>query len=144
MRLRLLLAAGTAAALAAGTAVSIGVSDVAHGSVTSTTAIALQGIHKIKHVIVIMQENRSFDSYFGTFPGAVGIPPGVCVPDPLHGGCVKPFVDQMGDKMDYSIALDNVPAGGNPNEGSMAKTWMKAAEENGIPAAFVIRDGKIA
>ncbi|MGH3497957.1 MAG: alkaline phosphatase family protein [Nocardioidaceae bacterium] len=31
------------------------------------------GIHKIKHVIVIMQENRSFDSYFGTFPGADGI-----------------------------------------------------------------------
>jgi thiol-disulfide isomerase/thioredoxin len=57
---------------------------------------------------------------------------------------VKPFVDQMGDKMDYSVALDNVPAGGNPNEGAMAKTWMKAAEENGIPAAFVIRDGKIA
>src|SRR5690242_6718271 len=26
----------------------------------------------------------------------------------------------------------------------MAKTWMKAAEENGIPSAFVIRDGKIA
>ncbi|MGH3302459.1 MAG: alkaline phosphatase family protein, partial [Streptosporangiaceae bacterium] len=32
------------------------------------------GIHKIKHVIVIMQENRSFDSYFGTYPGADGIP----------------------------------------------------------------------
>jgi len=32
------------------------------------------GIHTIKHVIVIMQENRSFDSYFGTFPGADGIP----------------------------------------------------------------------
>ena len=32
------------------------------------------GIHKIKHVIVIQQENRSFDSYFGTFPGADGIP----------------------------------------------------------------------
>ena len=32
------------------------------------------GIHKIKHVIVVMQENRSFDSYFGTFPGADGIP----------------------------------------------------------------------
>ena len=34
-----------------------------------------------------MQENRSFDSYFGTFPGADGIPmsdgvPTVCVPDP--------------------------------------------------------------
>ncbi|MDQ1456470.1 MAG: phospholipase, partial [Actinomycetota bacterium] len=33
-----------------------------------------QGIHKIRHVIVIMQENRSFDSYFGTYPGADGIP----------------------------------------------------------------------
>ena len=32
------------------------------------------GIHKIKHVIIIEQENRSFDSYFGTFPGAEGIP----------------------------------------------------------------------
>ena len=31
-------------------------------------------IHLIKHVIVIMQENRSFDSYFGTYPGADGIP----------------------------------------------------------------------
>ena len=43
------------------------------------------GIHKIKHMVVIMQENRSFDSYFGTFPGADGIPmkngkPTVCVP----------------------------------------------------------------
>jgi phospholipase C len=50
------------------------------------------GIHKIKHVVVIMQENRSFDSYFGTFPGADGIPPGVCVPDP-RGGCVRPYHD---------------------------------------------------
>ena len=43
----------------------------------STTASASSsggGIHKIKHVIVIMQENRSFDSYFGTYPGAAGLP----------------------------------------------------------------------
>ncbi len=32
------------------------------------------GIHKIKHIIVIEQENRSFDSYFGTYPGADGHP----------------------------------------------------------------------
>src|SRR5512133_1583802 len=51
---------------------------------------APRGIHKIKHVIVIMQENRSFDSYFGTYPGADGIPTGVCVPDP-RGGCVRPY-----------------------------------------------------
>jgi len=55
------------------------------------------GIHKIKHVIIVMQENRSFDSYFGTFPGADGIPtrhgvPAVCLPNPA-GGCVRPYRD---------------------------------------------------
>jgi phospholipase C len=55
------------------------------------------GIHKIKHVIIVMQENRSFDSYFGTFPGADGIPmkdgvPTVCVPNPA-GGCTQPYHD---------------------------------------------------
>ena len=55
-------------------------------------------IHKIRHVVVIMQENRSFDSYFGTYPGADGIPmrggvPTVCVPDPEHGGCQRPYHD---------------------------------------------------
>jgi phospholipase C len=57
------------------------------------------GIHKIKHVVVIMQENRSFDSYFGTYPGADGLPRDsagnftTCVPDPLAGHCQKPFHD---------------------------------------------------
>jgi len=52
-----------------------------------------EGIHKIQHVVVIMQENRSFDQYFGTYPGANGIPAGVCEPDPVNGGCVAPFHD---------------------------------------------------
>jgi phospholipase C len=62
----------------------------------------LTGIHKIRHVIIIMQENRSFDSYFGTYPGADGIPglagnPGTlpCVPDPVYGGCQHPFRDRQ-------------------------------------------------
>jgi phospholipase C len=59
-------------------------------------AAAPSGIHKIRHVIVIMQENRSFDSYFGTYPGADGIPRGACVPNGI-GGCVRPFHDG-GDK----------------------------------------------
>jgi len=47
---------------------------------------------------VIQQENRSFDSYFGTFPGADGIPmkngkPSVCVDNPETGACVAPYVD---------------------------------------------------
>jgi phospholipase C len=58
------------------------------------------GIHKIRHVVIIMQENRSFDSYFGTYPGADGIPglagnPGKvpCIPDLLHHDCQKPYHD---------------------------------------------------
>jgi phospholipase C len=31
-------------------------------------------IHTIQHVIIIMQENRTFDNYFGTYPGANGLP----------------------------------------------------------------------
>jgi phospholipase C len=62
------------------------------------------GIHKIKHVIVIMQENRSFDDYFGTFPGADGIPmrdgvPLVCVPDPSTKTCVRPYHDPNDENM---------------------------------------------
>jgi len=30
------------------------------------------GIQKIKHIVFIIKENRSFDQYFGTFPGADG------------------------------------------------------------------------
>jgi phospholipase C len=53
---------------------------------------------KIRHVVIIIQENRSFDHYFGTFPGADGIPmrkgkPRVCVPDPSTRRCVRPFPD---------------------------------------------------
>ena len=58
------------------------------------------GINKIQHVVMIVQENRSFDSYFGTYPGADGIPglagnpgPIPCLPDPKHHTCVEPYHD---------------------------------------------------
>jgi phospholipase C len=50
----------------------------------------------IQHVIIIVQENRSFDQYFGTYPGADGFPAHTCVPlDPAQPqrGCVGPFHD---------------------------------------------------
>ena len=67
------------------------------GSASSASATET-GIQKIKHVVIIMQENRSFDSFFGTYPGADGIPAKngqftVCVPDPRTGGCDKPYHD---------------------------------------------------
>jgi phospholipase C len=56
------------------------------------------GIHKIRHVIVIMQENRSFDSYFGTYPGADGLAmqngqPSACVPNSQTNQCQRPYPD---------------------------------------------------
>jgi phospholipase C len=46
----------------------------------------------IEHFIFIIQENHSFDSYFGTYPGANGIPPGTALPDYPGGPPVnRPF-----------------------------------------------------
>ncbi len=87
------------------------------------------GIHKIKHVIVIMQENRSFDTYFGTFPGADGIPmqngvPTVCVPDPKTKTCVKPYHD-----------TNNVNAGG-PHAQAAATADIDGGKMDGFIVSF--------
>src|SRR4051794_23994807 len=75
----------------------------------------LTGIHKIRHIVVIMQEKRSFGSYFGTYPGADGIPKRVCVPDPLHGGCRRPYHDRrarnFGGPHDHLDAVEDVDSG---------------------------------
>jgi phospholipase C len=84
---------------------------------------------KIKHIIVIMQENRSFDTYFGTYPGVDGIPmqngvPTVCVPDPKTGQCVKPYHNPA-----------DINAGGPHSEAS-AKTDIDAGKMDGFIKAF--------
>ncbi len=68
------------------------------GPLLSATPTPCQDIHCIQHVVIIMQENRSFDNYFGTYPNADGIPmasgtPTVCVPDPATQQCVRPYHD---------------------------------------------------
>jgi len=61
--------------------------------VRAQAASARPGMFKLDHLIFIVQENRSFDHYFGTYPGADGLPidptdgkPRACVPDPVLGG----------------------------------------------------------
>lgn len=51
------------------------------------------GLEKIEHFVFIMQENRSFDHYFGTYPGAEGVPAGISFPDPWDGTQVTPYHD---------------------------------------------------
>jgi phospholipase C len=46
----------------------------------------------INHFIYIIQENHTFDSYFGTYPGANGIPPGIRLAEKPDGPRIyKPF-----------------------------------------------------
>src|SRR5690349_381016 len=80
-------------------------------------------IHKIRHVVVIMQENRSFDSYFGTFPGADGIPmkngvPTVCIPGAAGQPCLRPYYRaanrDVGGPHTHSAAVADI-AGGRMN-----------------------------
>jgi len=61
---------------------------------------AAAGIGNLDHLVFVVQENRSYDHYFGTFPRGNGLPRKadgsfkVCVPDPAIGGrCRRPFHD---------------------------------------------------
>jgi len=58
---------------------------------------------------------------------------------------VEPFVKEMGEKMAYNVAIDEVPEGKEADEGLMARNWLAASGESGIPVAFIVnKDNKIA
>jgi phospholipase C len=93
------------------------------------------GIHKICHVVVIMEENRSFDSFFGTYPHAEGIPmkdgvPTVCVPNGI-GQCVRPFLDP---RMDDSGGAHGPLAGMRDVDGGRMDGFIRVSNRNLIRA----------
>jgi phospholipase C len=80
------------------------------------------GIDNLDHLVFVVQENRSFDHYFGTFPGADGIPTNVdgsfdvCVPDPsAAGACRVPYHDtglyDLGGPHNRSASIMDVHGG---------------------------------
>lgn len=77
--------------LAAGVTALIGVlspASPAHAGADPATATP------IRHFIFLMQGDRTFDNYFGTYPGADGIPDQTCqalVQSRPQSGCVRPF-----------------------------------------------------
>jgi phospholipase C len=79
-RLLRVLAAGVAAAL------------LGAGPAASAAAAVPTPATPIQHAVFLMWEGRSFDSLFGTYAGADGIPPEVCLPDGSAApaaGCVS-------------------------------------------------------
>jgi phospholipase C len=115
----LVVGCGSTASTSSSTSLATQSTQAVPSSSTSSSSSALTtsgsqsgaGIHKIQHVVVIMQENRSFDEYFGTYPGADGIPAAngkftVCVTDPATKTCQAPYhnADDVNGGGDHSAA----------------------------------------
>lgn len=72
-----------------------------------------------------------------TFTG-ISVYEGQDLKDNKHLDKVASFVKDMGKTMDYTVGAD-------AKEGVMAKSWMEAAGQGGIPTAFIVnKEGKIA
>jgi phospholipase C len=88
------LAALTVRALAAGGMVGGLLLGAAGAAVAAPSSGPQVPTTPIEHFVFLMQENHSFDNYFGTRPGVDGIPEGTCMPrnpDDPSLGCVEPF-----------------------------------------------------
>jgi phospholipase C len=97
----------------------------------------------IQHVIVIMQENRSFDHYFGVFPGVNGIPTNAsgtmpCLPLKFKDGV--PLAD-AGCAPVYHDRSD-VNAGGPHTQGN-AVVDIHSGQMNGFAASQAVGGSKI-
>jgi phospholipase C len=76
---------------------------------------------RVKHVFVIYQENRSFDHYFGTYPGAENLASPLAQTrgfrqfDPIGNGWVTPFrltdPDTMSPSQSYKVVSDKMNGG---------------------------------
>lgn len=84
-------------------------------------------ITALDHIIVVLQENHTFDNYFGSYPGANGTTgKNICIPeDRISKNCVSPYHD-----------TDLTPLDMNHN-------WKSAHEDynNGLMDGFVYSEG---
>jgi len=82
-----------------------------------------QGIAKVRHIIVLMQENRSFDNYFGALPYAPG--------SPYHPGPCTSTDNQCVNALTCSVTSGNITCtNSNP-------------EADGSPAVAAFHDPKL-
>jgi phospholipase C len=121
------------------------------------------GSTPIQHLIFIVQENHSFDNYFGTYPGANGFPPGLAILASLNSTkapLVSPFhlnvsqpIEIVGDELPPGVSDPSELAAASPgsnttspfhfiNEsiaGDLSHAWAvaHAAYDNGKMDGFV-------
>ena len=127
MRTRLLTAT-MAALFAAGLAAPA--ASAAPASGTPTTPI--------KHFVYMLQGDRSFDNYFGTYPGAEGIPAGTCQKRVVTGpatDCVEPF--PLHGKAVQALGAGTVELNNQYDEGRM-DGFVAAYQNQGRDGAAVM------
>ena len=130
-----------ATASAAGLALLLGTAPAASAlsmpAATAAAAVPHPATTPIKHFVFLMQGGRTFDNYFGTYPGADGLGTGTCQPlavgDPA-GQCVKPFL------LDNS---ERAPLGANA---TIIASQLNGGKMDGFVAAYQQqgRDGAMA
>jgi phospholipase C len=116
------------------------------GAVTAAPAFGIENPSRaiktktpIKHFVTLMQENHSYDNYFGTYPRGDGIPRRTCMPyDPAQpkGRCVRPF--HIGDNKVVPRDLDH--------SAETARLQINGGKMNGFVHALNLRnqDGRLA
>ena len=151
-------ASAGAAAVAAGAGVVAGAPDaqaapLAAGARAATGTSATNGLtHTLqdaKHIVVLMQENRSFDHYYGTLNGVRGFGDRATVQ--LAGG-YSVFNQPNGSKRQYPWAFSSSAAAGGADperlaqcNGDLAHSWsdQHAAWNNGKLDSWVSAKGNV-
>jgi phospholipase C len=103
MTRRSFLAAGTSAAT--GLALSLGAGKTIEAAAQTEPSTA-RGLGEIEHIVILMQENRSFDHYFGTLSGVDGFSNAHVLSQTVDGKKYRVF-DQFG----YAPGVGEDPSG---------------------------------
>ena len=92
----------------------------------------------IDHVVFVMQEDRTFDNYFGTYPGADGWPEGFSLP-------VDPSDPSQGVAVPYELDVTRTPS--LPHSSSAMRDAMNGGKLDSFVSAaetYGATDGKLA
>ncbi|MGH7705875.1 MAG: alkaline phosphatase family protein [Candidatus Dormibacteria bacterium] len=125
---------GVAAAAALEALAAVGAGPVRAAPAPRAQAVAKEAQGKIKHVFVIIQEGRSFDNYFGTYPGALGLAANTALPTSLaapQAQRVSPhtLAAPRTARLDDSVDVARAASDGNRMDGFVAA--QNAATGNG-------------
>lgn len=104
----------------------------------SAGAAGHQARTPIKHFIVLMQENHSYDNYFGTYKRGDGLPRGVCMPVNTldrSAGCEKPF--HIGGRALHDLGHNPRVFRAQYNDGRM-NGFVNIFRAEGLPARHTV------